>query len=88
MAVVKKPLVVAAVVLLLVTGLPLVVGMGAMPGCDECATGVSVVMWCVAVLVAAGAGAVAALSRRPRPRDDVIRLQLHPFLIERPPRLA
>jgi hypothetical protein len=82
---VKKALIVAVVVIVVLTGLPLLVGVLGMDSCQDCGPALFPVVWC-AVLVTASSG-VAVLLQRLRSREEAIRLQLRPFLIERPPRL-
>jgi hypothetical protein len=86
---VKKALIVLIVVLVVVTGLPLMaMGMGGMAACQDCGPAVLVGACTVAVLAAGIGLALILLSLRMSTRRDSIRLLLHSFLLDRPPRLA
>jgi len=87
---VKKALVVILVVVLVVTGLPVVVmGMSAMAGCQDCGPAAVGETACILAILAAGAAlAFALLSRRLGSRREAMPRLLYGFLFERPPRLA
>ncbi|MGH9149349.1 MAG: hypothetical protein ACRD0D_00815 [Acidimicrobiales bacterium] len=85
----KKALVVLLVVVVVVTGMPVVMGMPGMASCPDCAPAVLAGPTCAVAILAAGVALLLALlTRRLRSRAAVVRLLLHPFLLERPPRLA
>ncbi|MFP5319164.1 MAG: hypothetical protein ACLGI2_12850 [Acidimicrobiia bacterium] len=83
----KKALVVLLVLVVVVTGLPIVMGMSAMAPCADC--GPAVLAACSVAILAAGVAIVLALlALRLGTRRQAVRLLLHSFLLERPPRLA
>ncbi len=87
-AVVKKALVISLVVVVMVTGLPVLMGMSGMAGCHDCGEAV-VSMVCALAVLAAGMALVLLLAgARLRLGDDLSRPRRHAFLLERPPRLA
>ena len=80
----KKALLVLVVVL---TGLPILMGMSGMASCADCGPAVLAGATCaMAILVSGVALLLALFTQRLRSRTAVMRLQLHPFL--RSPRLA
>lgn len=84
----KKALVVSLVVIVMVTGLPVPMGMSGMAECHECDQAF-VAMGCALAVLAVGVALFVLLAGiRLRPRDDLSRLRLYAFLFERPPRLA
>jgi hypothetical protein len=84
---VKKALVVRLVLVVVVTGLPIVMGMSAMASCADC--GPAVAAACSVAILAAGVAIVLALlALGLGRRGQAMRLLLHSFLLERPPRLA
>jgi len=86
---VKKALVVLLVLVVVVTGLPIVMGMTAMASCHDCGRAVTVDTACTLAVLATGIALVFALaSRQLRSRRQVMLLLLYSFLLERPPRLA
>lgn len=75
------------VLVVLVTGLPIVMGMSAMAPCAGC--GPAVLAGCTVAILAAGVAMVLALvALRLGRRGQAMRLLLHSFLPERPPQLA
>jgi len=88
--VVKKALVVMLVVIVVVTGLPLIMGLSGMAPCPDCGSGLLVGggVCTLAFLVAGAALLLVLLAHHVRGLDVVLRLRLHAFLLERPPRLA
>lgn len=75
------------VLVVVVTGLPIVMGMSAMAPCADC--GPAVVAACTVAILAAGVAIVLALvALRLGSRRQPMRLLLRSFLLERPPRLA
>lgn len=85
----KKALVLLLVVVVVLTGLPVVIGMAGMGSCAECGPAVLVGATCTAAVLAAGVILlVALLAERLRRRNESFRLLLRVFLLERPPRLA
>lgn len=84
---VKRGLVVAVLVILLLAGLPVMVGMGGMTMCAECDLGV-VGGLCLAVLAAAAGVAFLLSYGRLRLPPARARLWLFAFALERPPQLV
>ncbi|MGI9022558.1 MAG: hypothetical protein ACR2HV_04885 [Acidimicrobiales bacterium] len=85
----KKALVVLLVLVAVVTGLPLVLGMSAMPSCHDCDPATPVGAGCTMAILAGGVALIfALLVRRLRSRGEVMPFLFHSFLLERPPRLA
>ncbi|MDQ3571203.1 MAG: hypothetical protein M3396_11420 [Actinomycetota bacterium] len=86
----RKALVLTLVVMVVVTGLPLIMGMSGMAPCPECGPALLAGggFCTVAVLAAVAVLLVVLLARRLRSFDAVFAHQLHSFVIERPPRLA
>lgn len=85
----KKALVVLLVVVVIVTGLPVLMGMSGMASCRDCGPALLVGAACAVAILAAGVALlVALLMQRLRRRTAAVRLLLHTFLLERPPRLA
>ncbi len=75
------------VLVVVVTGLPIVMGMSAMVTCADC--GPAVLAACAVAILAGGVAVVLALlALRLRSRPQAMRLLLHSFLLERPPRLT
>ena len=84
----KRVLFVALAVVVLLTGIPLVMGMPAM-GCEDCDFGMIVVSSCVAAILAATAAvALALFAVMLRGRPLVLAGRLLTFRLDRPPRLA
>ncbi len=87
--VVRKALVVLLVVVMVATGLPILMAMSAMAACPDCAPALVAGAGCVAAVLVAGTALLLAMAAgRYRSRDEMVRALLHPFLLERPPRLA
>ena len=87
--VVKNALVVLLVVVVVMTGLPVLMGMSGMAACQDCGPAVLVGAGCAAAVLAAGVAiALGLVSQRLRVRRDALRLLLLGFLLERPPQLA
>ena len=86
----KKALVVLLVLLVVLTGLPIpmAMGMGGMAACQDCGPAVLVGACTLAVLAAGVALFLALLATWLRTQRESMRLLLHSFLLERPPRLA
>ena len=85
----KKAVVVLLVMVVIVTGLPIMMGMSGMASCPECQPGVLVGLACMLAVLAAGVAlSLALLSQRLRRRPVVVRRLLQNFVLERPPRLA
>jgi hypothetical protein len=87
---VKKALAIALVVVVLMTGLPIFMGMSDMATCRDCGPAfLHAGAGCtLAVLVAGFTLLLVFAAQRLRDRNDILRLQWHAFLLERPPRLA
>lgn len=83
----KRALLIAVVVIILVMGLPVLMGMGAM-SCDSCGPGVLLPLMCLAALAGAAVLLPALLRARLRPREHTLRLALFASLFERPPQLV
>lgn len=74
------------VVVVLVTGLPIFMGMGT---CADCSSATLVAAGCAVAILTAGIALVVALvARRLRTQPERVRLLLQSYLLERPPRLA
>jgi hypothetical protein len=84
----RRVLFVALVVIVLVTGLPVLMGMGGMATCADCGQGLLLPMTCVAVLAGAVVLLPALLRSRLRRRDRSLRLALFAAVFERPPQLV
>ncbi|HUR17609.1 MAG TPA: hypothetical protein VMZ51_01575 [Acidimicrobiales bacterium] len=85
----KKALLVLLVVLVVLTGLPILMGMAGMASCPDCGPAVLAGATCAMAILAAGVALLFALfTQSLRSGTAVMRLQLHTFLLERPPRLA
>lgn len=85
----KKALVVLLVVVVIVTGLPVLMTMSGMASCSDCGPAVLAGSTCAVAILAAGVALLLAVfTQRLRRRAAVVRLLLHTFLLERPPRLA
>ena len=86
---VKRALFIALVVVVLMTGLPVLMGMAGMAVCADCGPGVLLPMMCVAATLAGVAAVLPALLRsRFRSRERLLRLALVTSLFERPPQLV
>jgi len=87
-AVVKKALVLAVVVVVVVTGLPVLMGMSGMATCHDCPPASAGGPMCILAVLTAGLAFVLGFGPRARDHEKMLRLRLHAFFIERPPRLA
>ena len=85
---VRRALFITLVIIVVVTGLPVLMSMGDMAACDFCAPGVLLPLMCLAALVAA-ALVLPALLRAPlRLQERLMRLALVASIFERPPQLV
>ena len=77
------------VVVVVLTGLPILMGMAGMGSCAECGPAVLFGPACTTAILAVGVVfLVALLAERLRRRSEACQLLLRAFLLERPPRLA
>ena len=84
----RRTLFITLVIIVVVTGLPVLMSMGDMAACDFCAPGVLLPLMCLAALVAA-AVVLPVLLRAPlRLQERLLRLALVASLFERPPQLV
>lgn len=84
----KKALVISLVVIVMVTGLPVLMAMSGMAQCHDCGDAL-VSTACVLAVLAVGVAMLLLLAGvRLRLGDDSSRMRLHAFILERPPRLA
>ena len=84
----KKALIVLLVLVVLVTGVPILMTMSGMASCHDCSLGL-LASSCVLAIITAGIALVTAgFTQRVRGRLIGVRVLLHSFLLERPPRLA
>ena len=84
----RRTLFIALVIIVVVTGLPVLMSMGDMAACDFCAPGVLLPLMCLAALVAAAAVLPALLRAPLRLQERLLRLALVASLFERPPQLV
>lgn len=84
----KRALFIALVIVVLVTGLPVLMGMAGMASCADCGPGVLLPVTCLAALTGVAAVLPALLRSRLRSRDRVLRLALFTSVFERPPQLV
>lgn len=84
----KRLLVVAVALILVVTGIPVLVGMGGMQTCADCPPGLPTPGQCLGVLAGAAAVLVLLLSGRLRSRSRWLRPWLYVQVFERPPQLV
>jgi hypothetical protein len=86
---VRRLLFIALVVVVVVTGLPVLMGMGGMAFCADCGPGVLVSLTCLATLAAVGFVLPLLLARWARgSRYRGLRSRLLAHLLERPPQLV
>jgi hypothetical protein len=86
---VRRVLFIALVVVVVVTGLPVFMGMDGMAFCADCGPGVLVPMACLATLAAAGLAIPLLLARWARGGHyRGLRSRLLAHLLERPPQLV
>lgn len=83
----KRALLIALVIVVLVMSLPVLMGMGTM-SCDYCGPGVLLPLMCLAAVAGAAVLLPALLRARLRPREHSLRLALFASLFERPPQLV
>lgn len=84
----KYVLVVALVVFVVLTGLPVLMGTGIMAGCSDCGPATSShAPGCMVVLAAVGL-VVVTMVRRLRPDASALPLLLRAASLDRPPRFA
>jgi hypothetical protein len=81
-------LVIALVVLVLVTGLPVLMGMDGMASCESCTRGVLGGMVCLAILAGLASALASVVTSRVSPGRRPLRSSLLVHLLERPPQLA
>lgn len=84
----KRLLLVAVVMILVLTGLPLLMGMGGMVACSNCPPALPASGQCLGVLAAAAVVLALLLSGRLRSRSNWLRPWLYARLFERPPQLV
>jgi hypothetical protein len=84
----RRLLLVAVVMVLVLTGLPLLVGMGGMATCPNCPPALPAIGQCLAVLAGAAVVLALLLSGRLRSRSHWHRSRLYARLVERPPQLV
>jgi len=85
----RRVVVLALVAVVVLTGLPVLMGMDGMAFCANCGPGLPGPMICLAALAAAGFALPLLLSRRAAPtRSRVLRSLLLAHLLERPPQLG
>lgn len=87
---VKKALVLMLVIVVIVTGLPLLMTMPAMSVCPDCGPALLAggATCALAVLAAGAAMLLVMIGHRLLILDTDTRLRLHAFVLERPPQLA
>jgi hypothetical protein len=85
---VRRALFITLVIVVVVTGLPVLMSMGDMATCDFCAPGVLLPLLCMAALVAAAVVLPALLRARLRLQERLLRLALVASSFERPPQLV
>lgn len=84
----KKALVILLLVVIVFTGLPLFMGMPGMTSYQACDPAVLMASCAVAVVASGVSLTLALIAFTFRSRRQPVRLLLHSFLLERPPRLA
>ena len=84
----RRALFITLVIIVVVTGLPVLMSMGDMAACDFCAPGVLLPLMCLAALVAAAAMLPALLRAPLRLQERLLRLALVASSFERPPQLV
>jgi len=82
---VRRALFILLVVVVLVTGLPVLMNMGHMAACDFCAPGVILPLLCLAALAIGAVLLPALLGTRLRLQSRLLRLALFATVFERPP---
>jgi hypothetical protein len=84
----KRLLVVALVMVLVLTGIPLLVGMAGMQGCANCPPALLAAGQCLGVLAGAAAAFALLISGRLRSRSSRLRPWLFALPFDRPPQLV
>lgn len=85
----KKALLILLVVVIVLTGIPILMGAPGMAMCSECGPAVAAGAGCMLAFIAAAlAFAIALLAQRARSRGQLLQPVLLSFLLERPPRLT
>lgn len=84
----KRGLLIGLVIIILMTGLPVLMGMAGMAACFDCGPGVLLPMTCLAALVGVAALLPALLRSRLRARERLLRLALVTSVFEPPPQLV
>ena len=85
----KKALLVALVVVVVFTGLPVLMGSAGMPACPECGPSISpIAAGCAVAVLIAFTVFIALAFRRLRPRPEWYAALLLVLPFDRPPRLA
>ena len=85
---VRRGLFIALVVIVLVTGLPVLMGMGHAAGCDFCGPGVLVPLLCLVALAGTAVALPELLRRELRLQQPRLRLAVFGTVFERPPQLV
>jgi len=85
---VKKALIVGLIVLVVVTGIPIIVGMPNMAICQDCGSAALFGQGCGLAVLAVGAILMAMRRRRLAHCDQSVHFEFHRFALERPPQLA
>ena len=85
----KKALIVGLIVLVVVTGIPIIVGMPSMANCQDCGPAALFGQGCALAILALGAALLLAMWRRRLGRfEHSLLVEFHRFALERPPQLA
>jgi hypothetical protein len=84
---VKRALLIALVIVIVVMGLPVLMSMGTM-SCDSCGPGVLLPLMCLVALAGAALLLPALLRARLRLSERTLQLALFASLFERPPELV
>ena len=82
---VRRALFIALIIVVVMTGLPVLMSMGGMAACDDCGPGVLLPMTCLAALVGAATLLLTLLRSRLRCGDRSLGLALVTSVFERPP---
>ena len=84
----RRALFIAVVILVLVTGLPVLMGMGDMAACDYCGPGVLLPLTCLIAVAASAVLLPELLRTRLRLYRRAFRLVLFAGVFQRPPKLG
>jgi hypothetical protein len=84
----KRLLLVAVVMILVLTGLPLLVGITGMATCPNCPPSLPAAGQCLGILAGVAAAILLLVSRRLRSRSGWLPPWLYARLFERPPQLV